>query len=90
MSFDVAPAEELLDENRLRWACRRGMLELDILLGGFIDNGYARLNEEEKFLFQDLLIEADQQLYEYFMKDVKVEDEKLENVIRKIRIAAAT
>lgn len=90
MSFDVAPAKELLSENRLRWACRRGMLELDILLGGFIDNGYASLNEEEKHVFQDLLVEADQQLYEYFMKNAQAENEKLDNVIRKIRIAAAT
>lgn len=90
MSFDITPPTEILDENRLRWACRRGMLELDLLLGGFIDNGYANLNEEEKFVFQNLLVEADQQLYEYFMKSAIVEDEKLSNVIRKIRIAAAT
>ena len=90
MSFDIALPTELLDENRLRWACRRGMLELDILLGGFIDNGYANLSEEEKYIFQNLLVEADQQLYEYFMKNATIEDEKLRNVIRKIRIAAAT
>lgn len=90
MSFDVAPAKELLDEKRLRWACRRGMLELDILLGGFIDKGYYQLSEEEKYIFQDLLIEADQQLYEYFMKGGSVEDPNLANVIAKIRRAAAT
>ena len=89
MSFDIVAEKELLDENRLRWACRRGMLELDILLGGFIDKGYATLTEEEKFIFQDLLIEADQQLYEYFMKNKVVEDEKVANVIAKIRIAAS-
>lgn len=90
MSFEVAPPKDLLDENRLRWACRRGMLELDLLLGGFIDNGYQSLSEEEKFIFQDLLIEADQQLFEYFMKKAPVEDAKLANVIEKIRRAAAT
>ncbi len=90
MSSDIADATELLDENRLRWACRRGMLELDILLGGFIDKGYCQLSLEEKRIFQDLLLEADQQLYEYFMKDTPVNDEKVANVIRKIRRAAAT
>ena len=25
---------------RIRWACRRGMLELDVLLGNFLDHAY--------------------------------------------------
>ncbi|MDX1811998.1 MAG: succinate dehydrogenase assembly factor 2 [Gammaproteobacteria bacterium] len=89
MSFELEPLDELLEENRLRWACRRGMLELDILLGGFIDNGYQQLTNDEKFIFQDLLLEADQQLYEYFMKNAEVKDKNLEHVIQKIRRAAA-
>ncbi|MDJ0806588.1 MAG: succinate dehydrogenase assembly factor 2, partial [Gammaproteobacteria bacterium] len=30
--------------NRLRWQCRRGMLELDLLLLGFLETRYPRLD----------------------------------------------
>ncbi|MFZ1712954.1 MAG: succinate dehydrogenase assembly factor 2, partial [Nitrosomonas sp.] len=33
--------------NRIRWRCRRGMLELDIVLQRFLDNQYARLSESQ-------------------------------------------
>ena len=41
-----------MDSNRLRWAARRGMLELDLLLNGFLDHGYARLTPEQQTVFQ--------------------------------------
>ncbi len=31
------PGDLALDETRLRWQCRRGMLELDLLLNNFVD-----------------------------------------------------
>jgi len=77
----------LLSRNQLRWACRRGMLELDLLLGGFVDHGYDELTFQEKVLFQQLLREADQQLLEYFMGQGKPDDPELNNVIEKIRLA---
>ena len=30
---------------RLRWKCRRGMLELDLLLRDFLDSGYQDLDD---------------------------------------------
>ena len=42
-------AEQL---NRLRWRCtRRAMLEMDILLGGFLEKRYASLTPEQKAAF---------------------------------------
>ena len=42
-------AEQL---NRLRWRCtRRAMLEMDILLGGFLEKRYAGLSPEQKAAF---------------------------------------
>ena len=37
---------------RLRWACRRGMLELDVLFRPFVDEAYDDLSDEDKFIFQ--------------------------------------
>jgi antitoxin CptB len=39
---------------RLRWRCRRGLLELDIVLGRFVGR-YAELDEQQKMVFDELL-----------------------------------
>ncbi|MDH5258044.1 MAG: succinate dehydrogenase assembly factor 2 [Gammaproteobacteria bacterium] len=87
----ITEAQELLSKNHLRWACRRGMLELDILLGDFVDKKcFDELSLEEKYIFQDLLLESDQDLHGFFMSQVKPESEVVANVIEKIRRAAAS
>lgn len=55
-------------QSKLRWACRRGMLELDLLLLPFLENHYANLNEEEKIQFEQLLTCNDQDLYCWLIK----------------------
>jgi len=89
MLLDRVVKEKSLSANRLRWACRRGMLELDILLGSFLDSTYEKLPEKEKLIFQTLLLEADQTLLVYFMGQEKPEDLEIARVIEKIRHAAA-
>ncbi len=71
----------LLTGGRLRWACRRGMLELDILLGDFVDSGYAALSESDKRLFQALLDYPDQELYEFFMAKRRAESAGIQRII---------
>ncbi len=40
---------------RVRWRCRRGLLELDIVLGRFIEQRYPLLDNEECVVFDELL-----------------------------------
>src|SRR3990167_1232567 len=40
-----------MDHNRLRWAARRGMLELDLLLTSFVERGYGQAEPEDQDLF---------------------------------------
>ena len=47
---------------RLRWQCRRGLLELDLLFVRFLDQHYSALNVEEQGAFQRLLEQPDQSL----------------------------
>lgn len=47
----------------LRWACRRGMLELDVLLGNFLEEHYLKLSPETQAVFVQLLSNDDQSLY---------------------------
>ena len=86
---EVEEAPITLSANRLRWACRRGMLELDVFLGCFLDTAYEGLDYREKMVFQELLLEADQTLLAYFMGQEEAEDSEIASVIEKIRHAAA-
>jgi antitoxin CptB len=56
-----------MTNNQIRWQCRRGMLELDLILLKFFDGCFAGLLETEKALFVQFLQESDQTLYRWFM-----------------------
>ena len=49
---------------RVRWRSRRGLLELDIVLGHFINVHYAQLNEKERQAFEELLDMPDNPLWD--------------------------
>lgn len=49
---------------RVRWRCRRGLLELDIVLGRFIEQRYAGLDVEQQAAFDALLDMPDTVLWD--------------------------
>ncbi len=51
--------------NRLRWLCRRGMLELDAWLTRYLDGRYADLSAEQKAVFVHLLDQDDMALFDW-------------------------
>ena len=51
---------------RLRWQCRRGLLELDLLFVRFLDQRFAGLSVGEQASFQTLLEQPDQTLLAWF------------------------
>jgi len=57
-----------LQQARLRWACRRGMLELDLLLLPFLENVYLQLSAHEQILFEKLLLFNDQELFDWIVR----------------------
>ncbi|OGS82803.1 MAG: hypothetical protein A2061_10975 [Gallionellales bacterium GWA2_59_43] len=61
-----ASAEERGDRSlqRMRWRCRRGLLELDIVLGRFVERHYATLDESERNAFDVLLDMPDNPLWD--------------------------
>jgi antitoxin CptB len=50
-------------EPQLRWRCRRGIKEMDLLLEKFLDDVYPQLKPEEKKDFELFLNEADLDIY---------------------------
>lgn len=51
-----------VDLAKVKWRCRRGMLELDVMLQTFCADVYPTMSAEKQKLFIDLLEEADQDL----------------------------
>jgi antitoxin CptB len=49
---------------RARWRCRRGLLELDIVLGRFVDGHYTQLDENGRRAFEALLDMPDNALWD--------------------------
>jgi antitoxin CptB len=69
---------------RLRWQCRRGMLELDLLLGRFLEESYASLDEAQQQAFARLLQESDQDLQGWLLGETQPVDTDLNNLVKKI------
>ncbi len=74
---------------RLRWRCRRGMLELDLLLLAFLDRGYARLSIDSQRVFERLLDYPDDVLLELLMGRSAAADPEVAHVIEEIRATAS-
>lgn len=54
-------------DDRIRWHCRRGMLELDLVLNAFIDRHLARLEPAGLDAFKTLLERTDPELLDLVM-----------------------
>ena len=67
---------------RLRWACRRGMLELDVLFMPFVEEAYEFLSEPDKAIFERLLECQDPELFAWFMGHEKCEDTELNAMVQ--------
>ena len=76
------------EQARLYWRCRRGMLELDLLLQGFVASGYEALSAGEREHFDALLALPDQQLLGLLLGGEQAGDREVADVIEKIRRAA--
>jgi antitoxin CptB len=51
-------------DDRIRWRCRRGLLELDLVLSKFLNNRYASLTDQQKAVFYKLLDYSDNDLWD--------------------------
>jgi antitoxin CptB len=71
--------------NRLRWNCRRGMLELDLVLTGFLDKYYPKLTRSQIKVFQELLDYPDTELWDMIMARTEPADNTMKTVLQLIR-----
>lgn len=70
--------------SQLKWSCRRGMLELDVLLTNFLTDCYASLSKEDQLTFIDLIKSADPDLYAWLLGQTTSNNPHFQRLINKI------
>lgn len=70
---------------RLRWQCRRGLLELDLTFQGFLDQKYLSLNDSERDAFKRLLLLPDNTLLDYLNERESPDDPLLKKILMKMK-----
>jgi antitoxin CptB len=69
---------------RLRWQCRRGMLELDLILQAFLDKSYLNLSPEDQDQFEQLLTYSDQVIYSYLIKRQPIASTRMQALVERV------
>lgn len=67
LDMNTNKVTELPSTPKLRWQCRRGMLELDILLLSFLETVYPTLPYVQQKDFVELLNYPDQSLFDWLV-----------------------
>ena len=71
--------------DRVRWHCRRGLLELDLVLNHFVDNRYAQLAPEQKQALARLLDLPDNDLWDLVTGRASISDEACAEIVGMLR-----
>ena len=74
-----------MNKNRLLWASRRGMLELDLILTPFVENVYDSLSKDDQLRFEVLLECEDQTLFMWFMQRENPGNPDMDRILKIIR-----
>lgn len=72
------------ERERVRWRCRRGLLELDLLLQRFLEREYGALSGREHAALARLLELPDPELLAYCNDVSRPTDPELDSLVRKI------
>ena len=70
--------------SRLRWSCRRGMLELDVLLGNYLEEVYLQASSAVQKEFVELLDCNDQELF-MWLTGKEIPPSQHMNIVEKVR-----
>lgn len=65
------------DIARLRWQCRRGMRELDLVLQGFLNSNFSSLSTDDQARFELLLELPDPDLCTYLLRRDEPKDHEI-------------
>lgn len=83
--FVVKSDSNELDVAKLEWRCRRGTLELDLLVSRFLKRGYPKASARQQHAFRQLLEYPDDVLFDLLTGEVSDPDKDIADVIEQIR-----
>ncbi|SBS28280.1 Antitoxin CptB [Marinomonas aquimarina] len=81
---DTIESKDSASFKRLKWQCRRGMLELDVLFEPFLEDVFLTLDEEDRQRFYQLIECEDQEIFPWFMQKEVPEDPDLARIVHLI------
>ncbi len=73
------------EEIDYHWQCRRGMLELDLLLNNFVNKKIESLSSEQKKSFELLLSYPDQTLLDLLLANSESSDSSIAKIVQQIQ-----
>ena len=79
-----------LNKSQLVWRCRRGVRELDVLLGRFLDVEYSHLNEKEQTAFEQFLEVQDPVIMDWLFGKYSPEEPDILNIVNKLKALSIT
>ena len=84
-TVEMATLLDTEEWNRLRWQCRRGLLELDLVLERFLEKHRDRLQGERLGSFQTLLAYTDDELWDLVRARTECREERFTEVVQWMR-----
>ena len=77
--------DDAVELKKLRWRCRRGMRELDQLLGRWLDRQWRQSPTHERAVFLRLLDTEDDTLWRWFLGHEVSSDVEIAALVERIR-----
>ena len=75
----------MTEYSELKWRCRRGMLELDILLNSYLDKNYSTMSQQQGDLFGEVLDYPDQVLFDLLLGNMQSSDARVNRLVSEIQ-----
>lgn len=73
-----------MPKGQLKWRCRRGMRELDVMLTKFLDVRYDDLDDRKKLAFQQLLTVQDPVLFKMLIGRLEAQEQRFNEIVAEI------
>jgi antitoxin CptB len=76
----------MMNAKQLVWRCRRGVRELDVLFGRFLETEYPQLSESQKMAFERMLEVQDPIIMDWLFSKSQSQDPEFEMLVQRLQL----
>ncbi|MFT7526009.1 MAG: antitoxin CptB [Arenicella sp.] len=76
----------MMNAKKLVWRCRRGVRELDVLFGRFLETEYPQLSESQKMAFERMLEVQDPIIMDWLFSKSQSQDPEFEMLVQRLQL----